>query len=105
MGFCRGGRTSWMYSAHQPKLKAAVVFYGPPEGQKSDAMSQHPLDIVKDVKCPVLALYGEKDTGIAVPSVTKMEQAMDAAHKTTEFRVYPGAPHGFHADYRPSYNK
>ena len=105
MGFCRGGRTSWMYAAHQPKLKAAVVFYGPPEGQTNEIMPKQPIDIAKDVKCPVLALYGDKDTGIPVASVTKMEKAMEAAKKTTEFRVYPGAPHGFHADYRSSYNK
>src|SRR5258708_11263992 len=105
IGFCRGGRTSWMYSAHNPRLKAAVVFYGPPEGQTSEAMPKQPIDIAKDVKCPVLALYGDKDTGIPVASVTKMEKAVDAAHKTAEFRVYPGAPHGFHADYRSSYNK
>ena len=47
----------------------------------------------------------ELTAGIPVASVTKMEQAMDAAKKKTEFRVYPDAPHGFHADYRPTYRK
>jgi len=104
-GFCRGGRTTWMYAAHNPHLKAAVAFYGPPEGDHTPEFPKQPIDIVKDVKCPVLGLYGAADTGISVASVTKMENAMNAAHKTCEFRVYPGAPHGFHADYRPSYNQ
>lgn len=105
MGFCRGGRATWMYSAHNPHLKAAVAFYGPPEGATSAEMPKQPIDIVKDVKCPVLGLYGAADTGISVASVTKIEQAMAAAKKPCDFRVYPGAPHGFHADYRSSYNQ
>jgi carboxymethylenebutenolidase len=105
MGFCRGGRTTWMYSAYNKNVDAGVVFYGPPESPTSAAMPKQPIDVVKDVKCPVLALYGAADTGIPVASVTKMEQAMDAAKKKTEFRVYPDAPHGFHADYRPTYRK
>ena len=104
-GFCRGGRTTWMYSAHNPHLKAAVAFYGPPENPISDTLTSQPLSVVKDIKCPVLGLYGDKDAGISVASVTKMEKAMDAAHKKSEFRIYPGAPHGFHADYRPTYNQ
>lgn len=105
MGFCRGGRNTWMYAAHNPHLKAAVAFYGPPEGEHTEAFPKQPIDVVKDIKCPVLGLYGAADTGISAASVTKMEEAMDAAHKTAEFRVYPGAGHGFHADYRSSYNK
>ena len=105
MGFCRGGRTTWMYSAHNKNLDAAVAFYGPPEGPHNDAMPKQPIDIVKDVHCPVLGLYGAADQGIPVDSVTKMEKAMDAAKKRCEFRVYPGAPHGFHADYRPTFRK
>jgi len=104
-GYCRGGRTTWMYSAHNKNLDAAVAFYGPPEGPTNATMPKQPIDIVKDVKCPVLGLYGAADTGIPVASVTKMEKALDAAKKTTEFRVYPDAPHGFHADYRPTYRK
>ena len=104
-GFCRGGRTTWMYAAHNPHLKAAVAFYGPPEGEHTEAFPKQPIDVVKDIKCPVLGLYGAADAGISTAAVTRMEQAMTAAHKTCDFRVYPGAPHGFHADYRSSYNK
>jgi carboxymethylenebutenolidase len=53
----------------------------------------------------VLGLYGEEDTGIKVDQVKAMEAALKADGKTAEFHIYPGAPHGFHADYRPSYRK
>jgi carboxymethylenebutenolidase len=104
-GYCRGGRTTWMYSSHNPNLKAGVAWYGPAEGATSAAMPRQPIDIVKDVKCPVLGLYGANDAGIPLPSLKKFEDALDANKKTVEFRIYPGAPHGFHADYRTSYNK
>ena len=57
------------------------------------------------MKAPVLGLYGEADQGIPVASVEAMKAALAAAGKTAEFKIYPGAPHGFHADYRPSYRK
>ena len=50
-------------------------------------------------------LYGAEDTGIKVEQVKEMEEKLKAAKKTAEFKIYPGAPHGFHADYRPSYRK
>ena len=53
----------------------------------------------------MLGLYGEADAGIPVAQVKDMEAKLKAAGKTAEFKIYPGAPHGFHADYRPSYRK
>ncbi len=55
------------------------------------------------ITAPVLGLYGEADQGIPAADVREMEAALKAAGKTAEFVVYPGAPHAFHADYRPSY--
>jgi carboxymethylenebutenolidase len=104
MGFCRGGRTVWHYSTHNPNLKAGVAFYGTLT-DKSDAAPKSSIDLVPDVKEPVLGLYGEADTGITPDQVQQMEAALKAAGKTAEFHEYPGAPHGFVADYRPSYRK
>jgi carboxymethylenebutenolidase len=55
----------------------------------------------------VLGLYGEADAGIPVAQIEQMKAALAAAAagKTAEFKIYPGAPHGFHADYRSSYRK
>jgi carboxymethylenebutenolidase len=104
MGFCRGGRNVWHYSAHNPDLKAGVAFYGSIV-DKNDAAPKSTLDLVPDIKEPVLGLYGEADSGIKLDDVKALEAALKAAGKTAEFHTYPGAPHGFHADYRPSYNK
>jgi carboxymethylenebutenolidase len=105
MGFCRGGRTVWLYSTHNPSLKAGVAFYGTLADAHSDAMPKNALDLATEVKEPVLGLYGAADTGISVEQVEKMKAALQAAGKTADFKIYPEAPHGFHADYRPSYRK
>jgi carboxymethylenebutenolidase len=104
MGFCRGGRNVWHYSTHNPNLKAGVAFYGSLI-DKSDSAPKSSIDLAADVKEPVLGLYGEADTGITPDQVKQMEDALKAAGKTAEFHEYPGAPHGFVADYRPSYRK
>lgn len=105
MGFCRGGRTVWLYSTHNPNLKAGVAFYGTLADAHSEAMPKNALDLAAEVKEPVLGLYGGADTGISADQVEKMKAELKAAGKTAEFKVYPDAPHGFHADYRPSYRK
>jgi carboxymethylenebutenolidase len=102
MGFCRGGRTVWRYSTHG-NLKAGVAYYGSLGDAASDGKPA--LESAKDVKEPVLGLYGAEDQGIPVDQVKQMEANLKAAGKTTEFKIYPGAPHGFHADYRPSYRQ
>jgi carboxymethylenebutenolidase len=107
MGFCRGGRTVWEYAAHNKDLKAAVAFYGTvvdPPTQK-ELWPKSPTELAPEMKAPVLGLYGEADQGIPVAQVEAMKAALQAAGKTAEFKIYPGAPHGFHADYRPSYRK
>jgi carboxymethylenebutenolidase len=104
-GFCRGGRNTWMYAAHNPHLKAAVAWYGPIKGTPSDIQPQVVMDIADQIKCPLLGLYGGKDTSIAVEDVQAAAAKAKAAHKIVEIIIYPDSPHGFHADYRPSYHQ
>lgn len=104
-GFCWGGRIVWMYAAHNPNLKAGVAWYGRLVGDKNEMTPSYPIDIAAQLKAPVLGFYGEKDGGIPLDTVKKMEDALKAAKKTDEIIVYPGAQHGFHADYRPSYSE
>jgi carboxymethylenebutenolidase len=105
IGFCRGGRTVWEYAAHNPDLKAGVAFYGPPVDPPNPLWPKSPTQLVPDMKAPVLGLYGEADQGIPVAQVEALKAALAAAGKTAEFKIYPGAPHGFHADYRASYRQ
>jgi carboxymethylenebutenolidase len=103
VGFCRGGRTVWLYAAHNPALKAGVAFYGSLMDPPSSAMPKNAFDLAAEVQAPVLGLYGAEDTGITPDQVEAMKERLEAAGKTVKFKIYPGAPHGFFADYRQSY--
>jgi carboxymethylenebutenolidase len=104
-GFCWGGRIVWLYAAHNSNLKAGVAWYGRLTDPVNDLRPKHPIDLAASINCPVLGLYGEDDTGIPVESVEKMRAALKEAGKTAEIVLYPGTPHAFFADYRPSYRK
>ena len=104
-GFCRGGRTVWLYAAHQPALKAGVAWYGQIDGAPNTNMPRYPLDLAAELKAPVLGLYGGQDQGIPPSDVEAMRAAIRKAGGKSELHVYPDAPHAFHADYRPSYRK
>jgi carboxymethylenebutenolidase len=104
-GFCWGGRIVWLYAAHNPQLKAGVAWYGRLVGDKTELQPTFPIDVAAQLKAPVLGLYAGKDQGIPLDSVEKMRSALKAAGSKSEIIVYPNADHGFHADYRPSYNK
>ncbi|WP_295557720.1 dienelactone hydrolase family protein [uncultured Hyphomicrobium sp.] len=102
-GFCWGGRITWLYAAHTAKLKAGVAWYGRLVGETSQLTPKHPVDIAGDLKAPVLGLYGGADQGIPLDTVGAMRGACAKAGKTCDIVVFEGAPHAFHADYRPSY--
>lgn len=106
-GYCWGGAVVWESVARVPGLKAGVAWYGRlSSGMAADPANKNPLDLVGDLKAPVLGLYAEKDQGIPLADVDKMKAALSAAGKgDSDIIVYPGAQHGFHADYRPSYDK
>jgi carboxymethylenebutenolidase len=104
-GFCWGGRITWLYAAHNPKVKAGGAWYGRITGAKTELQPMHPLDVAAKVNGQVLGLYGAADSGIPNDTVEAMRAALKAAGKFTEIELYPDTPHGFHADYRPSYRK
>jgi carboxymethylenebutenolidase len=104
-GFCWGGRIVWLYAAHNPQLKAGVAWYGRLEGDTSELFPQHPIDVASRLHAPVLGLYGEKDTGIPLEGVERMRAALKKGKVDASIHVFPDAPHGFHADYRPSYRE
>jgi len=101
-GFCWGGRIVWLYAAHNPKLKAGVAWYGRTVGTTDALHPKNPIDIAAGLRVPVLGLYGGQDSGIPVDSVEQMRRAVSPASHC-DIVIYPNAPHGFNADYRPSY--
>jgi carboxymethylenebutenolidase len=107
-GFCWGGRITWLYAAHQPALKAGVAWYGKLQSEKDALHPRSPLDLVGELKAPVLGLYGGKDQGIPLSTVEQLRGSLKSgsrAAQQSELHVYPEAGHAFAADYRPSYRK
>ncbi len=108
-GFCYGGRITWLYSAHNPRVKAGVAWYGRLLGNTSSLTPKHPVDVVSKLNGPVLGLYAGQDAGIPNASVAQMQNTLAAspnpAARTSEFVLYRDAAHGFHADYRPMYRE
>ncbi len=104
-GFCWGGRIVWLYSAHNKELKAGVAWYGRLITDKDELHPKNPIDLVESLQAPVLGLYGGADMGIPKESVEKMQTALKDAKKEGEIILYPDTPHGFNADYRPTYRK
>jgi carboxymethylenebutenolidase len=104
-GFCWGGRISWLYAAHNSSIKAGAAWYGRLSGEPTANAPRFPLDIAPVIEVPVLGLYGSEDSGIPLDSVERMRAALKSSPSQSEIIVYDGAPHAFHADYRPSYRE
>lgn len=102
-GFCWGGRIVWLYCAHSSKMRCGVAWYGRLEGDPREQTPKHPIDVATSLQAPVLGLYGSDDPGIPQASVLAMRARLAEAPSGSEIVVFPGAPHGFHADYRDSF--
>ncbi|OCR02272.1 carboxymethylenebutenolidase [Oscillatoriales cyanobacterium USR001] len=104
-GFCWGGRIVWLYSAYNPKVKAGVAWYGNLIAEPKPLTPKHPIDIAATLKVPILGLYGGKDDFIPNDTVEKMRQVLKTGNSGSEIVLYPDTPHGFYADYRPTYRQ
>jgi len=106
-GFCWGGRITWTYCVHNPKVRAGVAWYGKlVNPTKTPLQPAYPAELAANLKVPVRGLYGGQDASIPQEHVEQMRAALKAAGNTTsEIIVYPDAPHAFYADYRPNYRK
>ncbi len=109
IGFCRGGRDVWLYAALAAHpdltLRAAVAWYGPLDGPRTAIQPETALAVAGKIQCPLLGLYAGQDSSSTPAEIAEAKARAQAAGKTVEIIVYPDAPHGFHADYRPSYRK
>jgi carboxymethylenebutenolidase len=93
VGFCFGGRHSWLAAAERDDLHGAVGFYGRP-GPAQDG-TPGPTQRAAEIRAPILGLMGGDDQGIPVEAVDEFDRALEEAGVEHELVVYPGAPHSF----------
>ena len=104
-GWCWGGGVVYQVAATNPDIKAAVAWYGAPGRPFPDQPAPiNGFDVEKDIKVPLLGLYGETDTSPTPTDARKLGELIKMHNPNVEIVVYPGAGHAFFADYRPSFN-
>lgn len=107
IGFCSGGRQVYLAACRIPELDAAVNCWGGRVVAAPDQLTEKqpvaPIDLTKDIQCPVLGLFGNDDTSPSPEQVNQLEEALKKHGKTYEFYRYDGAGHGFFAADRPGY--
>jgi carboxymethylenebutenolidase len=103
-GWCWGGSTVYQVTAANPDVKAAVAWYGPPARPYQGASGPVTgFDVAKDIRVPFLGLYGEKDTNPKPEDVERFGALLREHNRNVDIVMFP-AGHGFHADYRQSYD-
>jgi len=105
VGYCWGGRAAWVYARHNPRLKAAVAYYGLLDGMKSEIKPADPVEFAETLKVPVLGLYAGIDSFVPAAVIDRMRAGLVKSGSGSEIIVFPNVNHGFNADYRPSYDK
>lgn len=95
IGFCMGGTYVLLAAARHPLPEASVAFYGFPVTRPTARAPLVPLDEATDVRSPLLAFWGDADTGVGMENVAAYRSAMAAGDARHEFVIYPGMPHGF----------
>jgi carboxymethylenebutenolidase len=104
-GFCWGGRIVWLYAALRGNGVVGAAWYGRLDGGAREQTPRHPIDLAGEELGPVLGLYGGADPGIPLDTVFAMRKELAESNPRSEILIFPEAPHGFHADYRPSYRR
>jgi carboxymethylenebutenolidase len=94
LGFCFGGRNSWLAAAEDHGLAGAIGFYGRPAVGRPDD-TPGPIERARELRAPILGLMGGDDPGIPVAEAEAFDRALDEAGVEHEIVVYPGAPHSF----------
>lgn len=94
IGFCMGGGLSLLLACHNKELAAAVIFYG---------RNPTPIDLVKNITCPLLGNYAGEDRAISESDIDLLKQTLTKYQKTFDFKIYPGAAHGFFNNTREIY--
>ena len=104
VGFCIGGRISFVQAATQEGLAGVIGFYGWPIGEHRSGLPS-PAELADRMRCPVLALWGGADRGIGPEVVAEFESALQAAGVEHRSITYPDAPHSFFDRTAAEYDK
>ena len=104
VGFCAGGRITYLAAAACSGLSAAVVFYGG-NTMRVWGEAPTPFDRTANVQCPVMGNFGDLDQNPTVDDVKRIEAELLKLGKSYDFKMYPGAGHGFFCDERDSYHQ
>ena len=109
IGFCSGGRQTYVAACNIPSLDAAVCCYGgrvvAGPGELNERQPKAPIHMTEGLACPLLGLFGAEDTSPSPEQTQMIEQELQRLGKTYEFHTYQNAGHAFFADYRPSYRQ
>ena len=102
VGFCFGGRVSYLAACTLQDISAASVFYG---GGILNALGDGPtpLERTSRMRAPLLGLFGEEDQNPTPADVARIEAELKGQGKAYDFHMYSGCGHGFHCDARSSY--
>ena len=102
MGFCLGGRVTYLMAASSPHIKAGAVFYG---GNIMVAWGDgpSPFEQSANINAPILGCFGQEDENPSPADVEKIDAELTRLGVTHEFHAYPGAGHAFHSVDRESY--
>lgn len=96
VGYCFGGTYSFQLAVHEPRLKAAVPYYG---------HANFSVGQLQQIACPILAFYGENDQNL-MNALPQLKDDMHAAKVAFDSVVYPDAGHAFFNDTNPfAYNE
>jgi carboxymethylenebutenolidase len=108
IGFCSGGRQTYMSACKIPSLDAAVDCWGggvvvPGPEALNERQPVAPIDMTKDLNCPLLGIFGADDERPSPADTARTEEELKRHGKDCEFHTYEGAGHGFFAVDRPGY--
>jgi carboxymethylenebutenolidase len=102
IGFCMGGRLTYLAAAHHNKdVKCAVVFYGGGITMGNPS----PLSRTGEIKCPMYLFFGAKDPLIPLDQVNQIKAELAAKKVPFQMEIYPEPGHGFFCDDRGGYHE
>lgn len=103
VGHCMGGRTAFIGAATIANLKAAVILYGGHLFKTEGEGTPPPIELIKDVKAPILGLYGDRDHVIPLDEIKRVMAEIAEARIAHEFHIYENAGHAFQDFSRPDH--